>query len=77
MRRWLAVVLAAVAIGASLGVSEAEAKTCRSGYTHAVIAGQQKCLPAGEFCSHGEASQYRRYHFKCLRVRGRYRLERS
>lgn len=53
------------------------ARTCPSGFTHAVIGGQQKCLHAGEYCSHSEASQYRRYHFVCQRVRGTYRLEHS
>jgi hypothetical protein len=51
------------------------AKTCPAGFTHAVIGGEQKCLHAGEYCSHAEAGQYRRYHFVCARVRGTYRLE--
>jgi hypothetical protein len=53
------------------------AKTCSPGFTHAMIGGEQKCLHAGEYCSHAEARQYRRYHFVCVRVRGTYRLERS
>ena len=43
--------------------------------TPAVIAGHQKCLGRGEYCSHAEARQYRRYGFKCVRVHGTYRLE--
>jgi hypothetical protein len=53
------------------------AKTCPSGFTHGVIGGEQKCLHAGEYCAHSRARQYRRYHFKCVRVRGTYRLEHS
>lgn len=76
MKRLLAVLLASGAIGgAALVPTSASAKSCHSGYTHAVIGGAQKCLHAGEYCSHAEASQYRRYHFKCVRVRGTYRLE--
>lgn len=52
-------------------------QTCPSGFTHAVIGGEQKCLHAGEYCSHAKARQYRRYHFVCESVRGTYRLERS
>lgn len=51
------------------------AKTCPSGYTHAVIGGSEKCLHAGEYCAHAEARQYRRYHYKCVLVKGTYRLE--
>jgi hypothetical protein len=77
MRRRLAAVVAAVALAVSFGASGAAAKTCPSGFTHAVIGGEQKCLHAGEYCSHAEARQYRRYHFVCESVRGTYRLERS
>jgi hypothetical protein len=53
------------------------AKRCRSGYTHAVIGGAQKCLHAGEYCAHRYGGQYRRYHFKCVIVHRTYRLERA
>jgi hypothetical protein len=68
------VAAAAVAIGAPLG---AQAKTCSSGYTHAIVEGEQKCLHAGEYCEHSEQRTYRRYHFVCKLVNGTYRLERS
>jgi hypothetical protein len=58
----------------------AATKTCRVGYTHAVIAGTQKCLHAGEFCTHRYDLQYRRYGFRCIRYYanvGRYRLTRA
>jgi hypothetical protein len=55
------------------------AKSCSSGYTHAVIGGAEKCLRAGEFCAHRYDSQYRRYGYRCIRYDarvGRYRLTR-
>jgi len=70
----VAVAPAAGAVGRSVG---AAAKSCGAGFTHAVIAGEQKCLHAGEYCSHAEARQYVRYRFVCERVRGTYRLEHS
>lgn len=78
MKRLLACVTAsAVILILALLPAAALAKTCRSGYTHAVIGGVQKCLHAGEYCSHSEASQYRRYHYVCDDINGTYRLERS
>lgn len=53
------------------------AKTCPSGFTHAVIGGRQKCLRAGEYCAHRYASQYRHYRYKCVLVSGVYRLRRT
>jgi hypothetical protein len=53
------------------------ARTCGNGYTHAVIGGAEKCLRAGEFCTHAYDSQYRRYGFRCIRYYAnvhRYRL---
>jgi hypothetical protein len=75
MRHVVLVILALAAI--ALIPASAIAKSCSSGYTHAIIGGEQKCLHAGEYCSHYEASQYRRYHFVCEDVRGTYRLERT
>lgn len=52
------------------------AKSCKAGYVHAVIGGQQKCLRRGEFCAHGDQRQYKRYGFNCTRrdSRGNYHL---
>jgi len=53
------------------------AKHCSAGYTHAVIAGVEKCLRAGEFCTHRYDRQYRRYGYRCIRYYAnvqRYRL---
>jgi hypothetical protein len=47
--------------------SVVEAKSCSSGYVHAVIGGRQKCLRAGEFCAHRYDRQYRRYGYRCTR----------
>jgi hypothetical protein len=69
-----AVAPASQAAGVTLA---APAKTCSSSYTHAVIGGVQKCLRAGEFCTHAFDSQYRGYGFRCIRYYanvGRYRL---
>jgi hypothetical protein len=55
----------------------AGAKSCSSGFTHAVIGGAQKCLRAGEFCTHAFDSQYRRYGYRCIKYYAnvrRYRL---
>jgi hypothetical protein len=41
------------------------AKTCSSGWTHAVIAGRHKCLRRGQFCARSAKRQYRRYGFRC------------
>jgi hypothetical protein len=60
-----------------LGGPSAVAKTCSSGFRHAVIGGAEKCLRAGEFCAHAFDSQYRRYGYRCIRYDAnvqRYRL---
>lgn len=92
MRRVIALVAGSLALGGAIdGTAVAvaspaslvgrpvatAAKACPSGFTHAVIGGEQKCLHAGEYCSHAEARQYVRYHFVCERIRGTYRLERG
>jgi hypothetical protein len=90
MRNFVAVAVVTLAFAGQAGGAGADpgapaqrapdavvAKTCPAAFTHAVIGGEQKCLHAGEYCSHAEARQYRRYHFVCVRVRGTYRLERS
>lgn len=82
------VVVAASALGTPVAASTAApsqqsvvaAKSCSSGYTHAVIGGKQKCLRAGEFCAHRYDSQYRHYGYRCTRYYRnvhRYRLTHS
>lgn len=70
----IAAAIAAVAVVIAIPAT-ASAKACSSGYEHAVIGGEQKCLHAGEYCARGEARQYRRYGYVCEDVRGTYRLE--
>jgi ABC-type sugar transport system substrate-binding protein len=51
------------------------AKTCSSGYKHAVISGEHKCLRRGQYCAARYKSQYKRYGFTCARdSSGVYRL---
>jgi len=84
MRRRVAV-LACTALLAATGATASAtpagpqvlpAKTCSSGYTHAVINHQQKCLRRGEFCAHRYRKQYRRYGYDCVKRdrRGNYHL---
>jgi len=57
----------------------AVAKTCSSGWKHAIIAGEHKCLRAGQFCTRRYDTQYHRYGYHCHRYDasvGRYRLTR-
>lgn len=81
-------VVAALAAFAASGASaspstagpDAVAKTCSTGYTHAVIAGEEKCLHSGQFCTHAYDRQYRRYGYRCIRYYAnvhRYRLTRA
>ncbi|HEY7019008.1 MAG TPA: hypothetical protein VH297_11120 [Gaiellaceae bacterium] len=72
--------IASTASPASQSRPAAAAKTCSRGYKHAVIGGKQKCLRAGEFCTHRYDRQYRRYGYRCIRYDRkvqRYRLTRS
>jgi hypothetical protein len=87
MRRSLALLASVAALvaggGAAATATSAPAiavKTCSAGYVHAVIGGSEKCLRAGEFCTHRYDSQYRHYGFRCIRYYanvGRYRLTHS
>jgi hypothetical protein len=69
----LALIVAAPAASAtadSHGSQGVAAKTCRSGYTHAVVpGGAHKCLHVGEFCSHRRGYQrvYHQHGFHCKR----------
>lgn len=52
------------------------AKSCSSGWKHAVIGGQHKCLRRGQFCARRHDSQYHRYGFHCHKLdnKGNYHL---
>jgi hypothetical protein len=68
----------ATVVGLAAMPSPALAKSCSRGYVNGKIGGAQKCLRAGEFCSHRFAGQYHRYGFNCVLYRksGDYRLQR-
>ena len=68
----LTAVIAAVVLGghsaqatSAPGLDAAAAKTCSSGYTHAIIGGAHKCLRRGQFCAVRYDRQYHRYGFHC------------
>jgi hypothetical protein len=58
------------------GPPAAAAKTCSSGYTHAVIGGSHKCLRRGQYCARAQDRTYHRYGFHCHKrdARGSYHL---
>jgi hypothetical protein len=62
--------------GSALEPTAAVAKTCSSGFKHAVINGAEKCLRRGEFCARAADRQYRRYGYRCTKrdARGNYHL---
>jgi hypothetical protein len=79
MRRSLGALLAALSLaGAAPAVAPAPAlaKSCSSGYVHAVINDAQKCLRRGQFCVRAADGQYHRYGFHCHKrdARGNYHL---
>jgi hypothetical protein len=84
MRRRLAALAAAAVVfaaapvfdGSPVAPTNAVAKSCRAGYTHAVILGAEKCLRRGQFCARAADRQYRRYGFRCTKrdATGRYHL---
>lgn len=86
MKRRIALLLvaASTAFGAAAVGPAAEswaltAKPCSSGWTHAVIGGEHKCLRAGQFCARRYDSQYHRYGYHYHRYDAsvaRYRLTR-
>ena len=86
-KKFVALLVAASLAGAAPAVSPADAapghsspsavvaKSCSSGYTHAVVGGAHKCLRRGQYCAKAYRSTYRRYGFVCARdSRGVYRL---
>ena len=66
----LALIAAAPASGGTGSQSAGDApivvaKSCGSGYKHAIIGGQHKCLRRGQYCAHSKDSQYHKYGFHC------------
>jgi hypothetical protein len=68
VRKFITALASAAAITGGMAAvpGRALAETCSSGYVHAVIEGQQKCLHAGEFCISTDNRQYHRYGFTCV-----------
>jgi hypothetical protein len=62
--------------GSPAAPASAMAKSCSSGYTHAVIRGAHKCLRRGQFCARSADRQYHRYGYHCHKrdARGNYHL---
>jgi hypothetical protein len=62
--------------GPGVAPPAAIAKTCSSGYKHAVISGSHKCLRRGQFCARAKDRTYHRYGFHCHKrdAGGRYHL---
>ena len=76
----LAAFAAATATPAAPQAQAAALKTCSSGWKHAVIGGEHKCLRAGQFCARRYDAQYRSYGYRCVRYDAnvqRYRLTRA
>jgi hypothetical protein len=75
----LGVALSVGAVFAGSAASAASASPAgHAACTHALIAGESKCIARGEFCKHTAAAQksYRRYGLSCskLDANGRYHL---
>ena len=45
----------------------AAAKSCSSGYRHAIIGGVHKCLRRGQYCALRYETKYHQYGFHCHR----------
>jgi opacity protein-like surface antigen len=84
LRKFLVAALAAASFAAAAPatapaqppVAANVAKSCSSGWKHAVIGGAHKCLRRGQFCAHRYDRQYRRYGYHCRKqdARGNYHL---
>lgn len=89
MRRLLVAALAAASLAAGAPAASAHtpteataAKSCSSGWKHAVINGSHKCLRRGQFCAHAydrrspRPYSYSHYGYRCIRQdsRGNYHL---
>jgi hypothetical protein len=51
--------------GSPVAPASAVAKSCSTGWTHAIINAAHKCLRRGQFCSRSSDPQYHRYGFHC------------
>ena len=75
MRKFVVAALAAASLATAgpataapqLPTTAIAAKSCSSGWKHAVIGGAHKCLRRGQFCARRYDRQYHRYGFHCHR----------
>jgi hypothetical protein len=86
MQKRFAALIAAAALTAGAPVASAPAhtgdahvvaaKSCSSGWKHAIIGGQHKCLRRGQFCARSRDREYHRYGYHCHKRdrRGNYHL---
>ena len=51
--------------GSATGAPIVAAKSCSSGYRHAVLPNGHKCLRAGQFCKKAWDGRYHKYGFHC------------
>ncbi len=76
MRKRIAGLAAAAALIVGVPISAAPAhsggdaavvaaKSCSSGWKHAVVGGQHKCLRRGQFCARSRDRDYHRYGYHC------------
>lgn len=69
LRRRLALAgsISVLALGFAGGIAPqvATAKSCSSGYVHAIISGSHKCLRRGQYCARSQDVVYHRYGFHC------------
>jgi len=61
----VALAVAGVAVPAVAGPESAQAHSCSSRYTHAIVGGAHKCLGPGQICNRRHQSTYRRHGFVC------------
>ena len=78
VKRWLALVFVVAAAafaaasasptGSILGTDLAIAKTCYSGYVHAVVpwSSSHRCLRSGQYCKKERNPTYHQYDFQCV-----------
>jgi hypothetical protein len=86
MQKRFAALIAATALSVGAPVASAPAhpndahviaaKSCSSGWKHAIIGGQHKCLRRGQFCARSRDRDYHRYGYHCHKrdSRGNYHL---
>lgn len=80
MKKHIIVLAAALALAAPAAAAAPQtspqatiSKSCSSGYKHAVLGGEHKCLRVSQFCAKRHQRAYKRKGFVCKGGRLRYR----